>query len=160
MRFGKFIDVILRHEGGYNWDPDDSGGETNFGIAKRFFPDEDIKNLTVDRAIEIYYEHYYKPLNLHYIHNDELALHIFDMAVNAGRLTAVKLLQELLKDCESDGVLGPTTCQAVSEAELFVDLIDAYRAKRIEYYYRVSLRGNNNKFLKGWVNRVYSTKIL
>ena len=43
--FDEIIDLTLEHEGGYVHDPSDLGGETNFGIAKRFYPDVDIKNL-------------------------------------------------------------------------------------------------------------------
>ena len=45
--FDKCMLIIFKHEGGYVNDPDDWGGETKYGIAKRFFPNEDIKNLTM-----------------------------------------------------------------------------------------------------------------
>lgn len=157
-RFDKFMEVIFRHEGGYVNDPDDSGGETRYGITKTRYPELDIKNLTKEKAKEIYYSDYFLALNLHYIKNDLLALHIFDMAVNAGAKRAVKLLQELIK-VETDGVIGPITGMATHNAELTTDVVNAYIAKRIEYYYKVSKRGNNIKFLNGWVNRVYNTKL-
>ena len=158
-RFDKFIPVILQHEGGYVNDPDDFGGETNMGITKRRYPELNIKTLTVNQAKQIYYDDFYRPLNLHYIKNDLLALHLFDMAVNAGKKNAVKLLQELLFGCGNDGVIGPVTSQAVYYADSTTDLVSAYKAKRIEYYYKVSKRRNNKKFLAGWVNRVYKTKL-
>ena len=49
--FNEIIEKVLDHEGGYVNDPTDRGGETNFGIAKRFYPDVDIKNLTKEQAI-------------------------------------------------------------------------------------------------------------
>ena len=48
--FDEIIEITLHHEGGYVHDPKDLGGETNFGIAKRFYPDVDIKNLTKEEA--------------------------------------------------------------------------------------------------------------
>ena len=48
--FDEIIEITLEHEGGYVHDPKDLGGETNFGIAGRFYPDVDIKNLTKDGA--------------------------------------------------------------------------------------------------------------
>ena len=48
--FDKIIEVVLEHEGGYVNDPADAGGETRYGISKRAYPDENIKELTVDRA--------------------------------------------------------------------------------------------------------------
>ena len=44
--YEEIIEQVLHHEGGYVNDPTDLGGETNFGITKRFYPDVDIKNLT------------------------------------------------------------------------------------------------------------------
>ena len=52
--FDDIIEITLEHEGGYVHDPNDLGGETNFGIAGRFYPDVDIKNLTIEGAKEIY----------------------------------------------------------------------------------------------------------
>jgi len=158
-RFDKFILVVLQHEGGYVNDPDDLGGETNMGITKRRYPDLDIKNLTVGQAKQLYYDDFYLPLKLHYIKNDLLALHLLDMAVNAGKKTAVKLLQELLSGVEPDGKIGPVTAQAIYYAEQSVDLVDAYIAKRYQRYYVVSTYRNNKKFLKGWINRVKKTKL-
>ena len=156
-RFERFISVVLKHEGGYVNDPDDRGGETNFGITRYRYPDLNIKDLTLAQAKEIYYKDFYQRMKLHFIKDDALALHVLDMGVNAGRTRAVELLQVLLKGCEVDGLLGPSTGQGIALADTTTNLVEAYKAKRIEYYYKVSLRGNNKKFLAGWVNRVYST---
>jgi lysozyme family protein len=158
-RFNKFIEILLKHEGGYVWDPDDSGGETKYGITKTRYPELDIKHLNIQKAKDIYFSDYYVALNLHYIKDDNLALHLFDMAVNAGRSNAVKLLQEVLKGVSVDGMLGPITGAAATNAMATVNLVDVYKAKRVEYYYKVAQRGNNIKFLKGWVNRIYSTEL-
>ena len=48
--FKDAVDLVLLHEGGYVHDPKDKGGETNYGISKRAFPNEDIKALTRDLA--------------------------------------------------------------------------------------------------------------
>lgn len=158
-RFNKFIEIILKHEGGYVNDPDDLGGETKFGITKRRYPNENIKHLTVMRAKEIYFNDFFMPLNLHYIENDLLALHVFDMAVNAGKFAAVNMLQELLLNIKKDGVIGPITYQALYYADRSVDIVNAYIAKRYQYYYTVSTYRNNQKFLRGWINRVKNTQL-
>lgn len=51
-------------EGGYSNDPQDPGGETKYGIAKRSHPDVDIKNLTLEGAMDLYYKEYWVPNNL------------------------------------------------------------------------------------------------
>ena len=102
---------------------------------------------------------YYLKLNLHHVTNDLLALHVFDMAVNAGKKNAVRLLQKLLFGCANDGIIGPATGQALYYADSTTDLVAAYKASRIEYYYKVSKLRNNKKFLAGWVKRVYKTHL-
>ena len=57
--FSEVIEDTLSHEGGYVFDPDDLGGETNWGISKRQYPDLDIKSLTREDAIDIYYKDYW-----------------------------------------------------------------------------------------------------
>lgn len=51
-------------EGGYVNDLKDPGGETKYGIAKRSHPNEDIKNLTIDKAMEIYHQEYWTAYNI------------------------------------------------------------------------------------------------
>ena len=41
--FSLAIPIVLENEGGYVDDPNDPGGETNFGISKRSYPNVDIK---------------------------------------------------------------------------------------------------------------------
>ena len=53
-RFLVAVEVVLTHEGGYTNNPADPGGETNYGISKRSYPQLDIKALTREQAVEIY----------------------------------------------------------------------------------------------------------
>lgn len=152
IEFDDIIEVVLEHEGGYVNDPKDPGGETKYGISKRSYPDEDIKNLTRQRAIEIYYQDYwYKnkvdkvPSQLRHIY--------FDMAVNMGRGRAVKILQETANgkgaNIKVDGGLGPNTLKAISNVEL-----ERVRAYRIKYYADlVTRKPDLEKFYFGWFRR-------
>jgi len=158
-RFEKFIPIVFKHEGGYVNDPDDLGGETNYGITKRRYPELDIKNLTKDEAKQIYYRDFYQKMGLIHIGDDLLALHVMDMGINAGIKTAVSLLQELLVDCKVDGVLGPQTGEILLHALATTNMVTAYKAKRVERYYQVSTYRRNAKFLKGWIKRVNNTKL-
>jgi len=159
-RFEKFIPIVFRHEGGYVNDPDDLGGETNYGITKRRYPELDIKNLRKDEAKRIYYRDFYQKMGLEHVGNDLLALHIMDMGINAGRKRAVYLLQELLLNCTVDGILGPNTGERLLHAMTTTNMVTAYKAKRIERYYEVSTYRRNAKFLKGWIKRVNNTKLI
>lgn len=59
--FDKAFQLTIGLEGAYSNDPHDPGGETKYGIAKRYHPKEDIKNMTLERAKEIYHNEYWVP---------------------------------------------------------------------------------------------------
>lgn len=80
--FLKCIDIVLRNEGGYVNHSSDPGGETNMGIAKKFYPNIDIKNLTKEQAIDIYYTDYWLPSKVDKLTSDDLILQVFDHGVN------------------------------------------------------------------------------
>ena len=150
--FNEIIEQVLEHEGGYVNDPKDLGGETKYGITKRFYPDIDIKNLTIEQAKEIYKKDYWDrnkveslPQNLWHIY--------FDMCVNMGKRTAVKVLQRAAnnkgRDIEVDGGLGPMTIGALKGVEL-----DRVRAFRVKYYVDlITARPEQEKFYLGWFRR-------
>tara|TARA_B100001778_G_C18234861_1_gene470568 strand:- start:127 stop:600 length:474 start_codon:yes stop_codon:yes gene_type:complete len=150
--FDEIIEQVLEHEGGYVNDPKDLGGETKYGITKRFYPDVDIKNLTVEQAKEIYRKDYWDknrveslPQNLWHI--------FFDMCVNMGRRTAVKVLQRAAvnrgRDIEVDGGLGPATIGALKGVEL-----DRVRAYRVKFYVDlITAKPEQEKFFLGWFRR-------
>ena len=152
--FDKCMEVIFKHEGGYVNDPDDWGGETRYGIAKRYFPDEDIKALTKERARQLYFADYWLPMNLTRICNELSILHIFDFGVNAGKSRSIKTAQRLCM-VKEDGILGPMTTHAINNYDGHFSK-DFAHARRVYYEY-IATKRNNIKFLKGWLNRVDST---
>jgi lysozyme family protein len=77
------IDFTLRWEGGYSFDPDDLGGETNFGISKKSYPDLDIKALTREQAEKIYLYDYWLAVGCDGL-TTPVAVAMFDTAVNIG----------------------------------------------------------------------------
>lgn len=153
--FEECMPIILKHEGGYVDDPDDLGGETKYGICERYFPDLDIKNLTIEQAKQIYWESYWLPMKLDQINNRLLVLHIFDHGVNAGIRTSIRMIQYVV-NAYVDGYIGPQTIKAINEYE--GDIVTNFINKRINYYNEiVAKRPLNQKFLKGWLNRVANT---
>jgi len=154
--FDDYLDIILKHEGGYVNDPNDPGGETKYGISARAFPTLDIKNLTVSGARKIYYEHYWLPMKLDHIVNEELKLHLFDMGVNAGIKKAVMLLQTLLNQTV-DGVIGNNTLKALINYPQ--DIVKDYKIARKAYYDKIITKNPKlAKFKKGWYRRVDTTE--
>lgn len=91
--FTKAIQKIIASEGGYVNDPNDPGGETKFGISKRSYPNEDIKNLTIERAREIYKRDFWDKIGGDQIKDQAIADLLVDSAVNEGVVPAVKRAQ-------------------------------------------------------------------
>jgi hypothetical protein len=149
------VEKLLEHEGGYVNDPDDSGGETNFGISKASYPGEDIKNLTRERAIEIYKKDWWDPYPYEGI-DGKLAAKVFDISVNVGVKTAHRRFQEAINNfvipkIKVDGIFGKGTKAAANLCDPD-KLCDTFK-KTMESYYRGL---NKPKYLKGWLNRLYS----
>ena len=122
-RFEAFISETIRWEtggdrtGAYTNDPRDAGGETKWGISKKAHPSVDIKELGYRQAVDIYKRDYYLPF-LDLIMSENIAFKVFDMGVLCGVGTAVKLLQEVIKEeggytVRIDGKLGPLTLTAL-----------------------------------------------
>ena len=153
--FDKCMEVVFKHEGGYVNDPDDWGGETRYGIAKRYFPNEDIKKLTKERARQLYFQAYWTPMNLSGICNELSILHIFDFGINAGKRRSIRTAQRLC-GVKADGIIGNITIMAINNYEGYFSK-DFAHARRVYYEY-IATKRNNQKFLRGWLNRVDSTK--
>lgn len=146
--FTAAVTATLAQEGGYVNDPRDPGGETNFGISKRAYPAIDIKALTRDDAIAIYFRDYWQP-----IHGDALpypvALVLFDIRVNGG--AGVKWLQEAL-GVTADGVLGPATLAAANASTDPAGLAGRILRRRVLFY---SSLPTFAAFGAGWVQRAF-----
>lgn len=111
MDFDQAFELLIGHEGGYVHHPKDPGGETKFGISKRAYPNENIADLTLERAKAIYRRDYWDRVEADSL-PPEIRFDVFDVAVNSGVGTAVKMLQRAAF-AEVDGVLGPRTRLAI-----------------------------------------------
>jgi len=150
--FNEIIEVVLEHEGGYVNDPTDRGGETNFGIAKRFYRNVDIKNLTRDQAKKIYHQDYWRPAKCDQV-PPELRHIYFDMCVNFGRSGAVRVLQRAANAKGAglivDGGIGPKTINALDKVEH-----ERVRAYRVLKFAKIVLKNpEQEKFWFGWYRR-------
>lgn len=156
--FDKAFEVVVGLEGGYSNDPVDAGGETKFGISKRAFPSEDIKNLTIDRAKELYKRFYWDRCGADQIKSYNIALQLFDIAINCGVGMAGKLIQRAINETSKvktreDGIIGSKTIANINVSDVKI-LNNNLVAKRIEYYYAiVASKPTQKKFIRGWLNR-------
>ena len=150
--FLKCIQVLLSLEGGYSNKKPDAGGETNFGLSKRQYPDINMKTLTRDRAIEIYYSDYWIPMNIERLMDDELVLLLFCFGVNAGIRTAIRVLQKLI-GVDEDGFIGSETARAIKEFNGNITE-DFTKRQKLFYITLVQKKPKEAINLPGWLNRV------
>jgi len=129
-RFFISLRFVLDHEGEYSNDPKDPGGETKWGISKRYHPGLDIKNLTPQQATEIYYDEYWTPAGCSSMAYP-LCTVVFDTCVNMGVNVALAY-----KKKAGDNIN------------------DYIEARRNGYIERVKKNPIKQKFLAGWLNRL------
>jgi lysozyme family protein len=153
IRYNKFFEELMKYEGGYVNDQDDPGGETKYGISKNAYPNINIAELTIDEAKEIFFHDYYIPLNIAAFVCDNLAWHVFDMGVNAGKAKAAKILQKIV-GAFPDGNIGIKTMRAVELFQGEFPLWVYYLSQRLIHYMMVTEKKPRMLiYLKGWILR-------
>lgn len=108
--------IIIGHEGGCVNDPNDRGGETKYGISKVRYPNEDIPNLSLDRAKFLFKRDFWDTCRCGEM-VWPISLLVFDAAINSGEEYGRKLLQRAL-GVLPDGVLGPISMRVLKERSL------------------------------------------
>lgn len=153
MSFEKALKIVLAWEGGYVNDPKDPGGETNFGISKRAYPDLDIKRLTHDQVAKIYKRDYWDRCLCGSMF-PAVAIIVFDTAVNMGRAFAITTLQHVV-GVSPDGIVGNQTIQAVNMLDP-VKIVQEYSAFRMLRYTNIK---NFDRYGKGWTRRLFDVAL-
>ncbi len=164
-----------RWEGGLVDDPADTGGITNYGVSLRFakangldvnkdgvIDRRDIIDLLPEAAAGILKRFFWDALRL-----DEIprrpAVVLYDGAINQGCKTAVCQMQTACNILHGgylriDGAMGPVTRQRVADicakGQAAALAQAALRQRSARYRRLVQQRPANEKFLKGWLNRV------
>lgn len=154
------MDAILREEGGFVNNPFDRGGPTNFGITlvtlREYRNDgglveKDIKDLTKEQAIEIYYNRYFKPFAE--IQDPWLQHLVIDTAVNNGRGRAAQWLQRACGALE-DGAIGPRTLSTLNSSNQRHVYYEFFQIRMRAYGALVSQNHSQAVFVAGWLNRL------
>jgi len=109
------IKRVLLTEGGYANDPDDAGGETYKGVARKFWPKwvgwvivdrlrgqpnfpHNLKgNITLDEYVMLFYKtNFWDKIGGDFIDDQEIGNNLIDAAVNEGIKGAVKRAQSIV----------------------------------------------------------------
>lgn len=151
--FDRAFIELLGHEGGYSNNPNDLGGETNWGITVAVARENgyvsSMKDMDQSVAKTIYAKKYWLPVfdDLPY----EVAFQVFDAAVNSGVGQAVRWLQRAVGVAD-DGKIGPVTMKAVLASDP-VKLVVLFNAERLLFMTNLSTWSS---FGKGWARRIAS----
>jgi len=182
--FNEAFNKTMGHEGGYVNDPDDVGGETYRGIARRYHPHwpgwnliDDMKpnidNVALDQYVRDFYEDHYWDVNrLDDFDDQDVANEMFDTGVNMGVGRAGRFLQECLNylnrngslfdDLVVDGKIGPASMAALNEIESHNDteilllMLNVCQGRHYMEYMKKS--PTQEKFARGWFKRVKLSK--
>ncbi len=169
--FASAFSATMKAEGGYVKDPQDPGGETYKGIARKMnskwdgwtlidlakreqnFPANLDSNLPLQEKIQNFYEvNYWDKIRGDEITDQHIAECIFDFAVNAGPITSAKLAQRTV-GAEADGIIGPATLEKINadDPRAFIALFSLHK---VRYYVEIcEHRQESKKFFYGWIKR-------
>ncbi len=180
--FDELFDGVIKHEGYYANVPGDRGGETYMGVARNLHPKWEGWRIVDDYKVgrsplkrntqifddqltslvkEFYKEKFFDRNKIREILNGSLQEIIFDWIVNSGSYGR-KGVQNTLNTCfdfqlAKDGIFGVKTITAINCCDA-LDLFSAIKNSRILFYQKIAKKGDNQKFLKGWLNRIYAIK--
>lgn len=129
VSFDSVIGPLLQREGGFVARDGSSGAPANFGINQRANPDVNVRDLTPERAAELYRERYWNPVVQAGV-PAEAREAVFDFAVNAGPQRALSAWRQSGGD------------------------INAFNQARLEHYRR---QPDYAQFGRSWERRVAET---
>lgn len=145
--------LIDRIEGGQVNDAADQGGLTRYGISQRAYPLLNIATLKRADAERLYWNDYWYANNCHCL-PPELAVLVFDAAVNHRAKVGVKLLQQALR-VPVDGECGPQTQTAAMRADL-AEVVPLFLAMRADLYRAIITADSSQaRFATGWFKRLF-----
>lgn len=153
------LNHILQYEGGYVDHPRDPGGATNMGITigtlanhrRQRVSKQDVRNLTLEEAEEIYLKNYWTPCKCD-LWSPGIDFAVFDCAVNQGVGDARRFLQRAAR-VTADGIIGPITIQAVQTGNP-LHILHEFQAQRMNDYGGL---GGFKTFGLGWSRRLMAT---
>lgn len=177
--FEEAFKLTERNEGGYANNPNDRGGETYAGIARKYWPNwsgwliiDDYKqknglkgintylkaNQVIQCAIKHFYEQNFWDVNkLDLIKDQQLANNIYDFGVNAGIDKAAKTLQKVI-GVTQDGIIGNITIAAVNNGDISA-IHNAYNSQRKAFYNKLAETPSQKQFLASWLSRIKPYKV-
>lgn len=171
--FQEAIGKTLLFEGGYVFNPHDSGGETYRGISRNNWPhwegwpridvakarhdvgigeipgSLDTDSILQGMIVSFYLKNFW---NYNGIEDQQVADKVFDLGVNIGKGHAVRILQQAV-GTTCDGIYGPNTERLVN-LHLKGSLAPVITLSAEQYHKQIVLsHPEDAEFLRGWLRR-------
>lgn len=164
----KLVPFILQWEGGFVNDPLDLGGATNKGITIGTFTEyrkrkglkaptvQDLKNISDEDWRAVFKGLYWDRWKADDIKSQAVANILVDWVWASG-VHGIKRPQRLL-GVVADGIVGAKTIAALNAKDP-VELFRMIKADRVKFIDEIcEKRPENNRFKKGWLNRINAIK--
>ena len=148
-------EYIIPNEGGLSDKPNDRGKLTKFGISKNTYPNEDILNLTRERANAIIYRDFYKWNGLNKLPYPIRGF-VVDYGMPSSPLNAIKTVHKVLGLPSKGNIIGPATMEKLKNfsQQDYEKFLEQYKQSMLEYYNNIVRNDSTQKGnLKGWLNR-------
>jgi len=164
-----YIPQLFKWEGNYAEDSADLGGPTNMGVTLKTWlmagydkdkngviDKNDLKMITKNDVVEkILKPYYWNRWQADRIQSQALANILVDWVWCSGKY-GILIPQSVLK-VKTDGIVGEETLSALNNYPNPEELFNRLKAERIAYIERIcKARPANNRFKKGWLNRIAS----
>ena len=165
--FVKCVERTLKWEGGFVDNPNDPGGRTNKGITQKEYDryrqekaeaTQDVKDISDDEVVEIYYNNYYLQVHSELFEADiKVQWKVFDIGVNMGVSRAMRFVQTIIGTVP-DGQFGPNSQMKLAAYKLNSNWSSLMMQSLVNLQTQKykDLATNNPKlqvFLKGWLRR-------
>lgn len=167
--YKKLVPYILKWEGGWSNDKADKGGPTMKGVTlavytayrnklgKSIPTQNDLKNISKEEWEDILKSMYWDRWKGDEINNQSIANLLVDWVWTSGSYGIV--YPQRLLGLVDDGIVGPKTLSAINSYPNQKVLFDKLWTRRKQHFTSIAKsRPNNQKFLKGWLNRLNDFK--
>ena len=163
-KLGIYAPKLWEIEGGFVNDKDDAGGATCHGVTYAVFAEHrkakglpkptiaDLKAISYDDFCEITKSRYWDKWQADKIDNQSIAELLVDWVYNSGSY-GIEIPQRVL-GLDVDGLVGMQTLGAVNGSDASVIFKKIWLARQQFYNNIVKRNPKQQKFLKGWMNRL------
>jgi lysozyme family protein len=173
--FDAAFKYTIQNEGVQDNDPTDRGGFTRYGVTEGTANQHrclihpsgvNVRNVDLTLAKHIYQEDYWE---FDGVGNISIAVKLFDLGVNFGVKTVIKLAQETINslgnyNIKVDGILGKVSCDILNsiDANKFLDTFETHVDDRywmiiyndlVRKFGKKAVDSTQAKFGKGWFRR-------